>query len=327
MDLTPTPHNAAPLSSPEHPGARPAVTVVVLNWCDEALTRECLRSVVESSYESLEVLLVDNGSDDGSGERLRTEFSGVSFLQTGSNQGYTGGNNRGIEWAMEREADYVLILNNDTVIDTACVSELVAAATDEADGPVGGVVPKILYHDDPSRIWYAGGHFSSLKGLGTHWRADDADEGDDPAQEDGFDVTFMTGCCCLLSAEALHHLGGFDEEFFAYVEDAELSLRMAGHGLRMVYRPSARVLHHSPPPGSEPSPFQIRQRDLNRRLVMRMHFSMWRRFPFLARFYATRAAHLIRYVALGDLARARAILGGALGSTSAPRNSPNTPDP
>ncbi len=298
----------------------PHVTVVVLHWCDEEVSRACLASLRRVELPELRVLLVDNGSHDGSGERLRDAFPEVDFHQLGSNVGYAGGNNRGIEWALSRGADYVLILNNDAEVEPECVGHLVDAAV-SGGSSVAGVVPKILYHHDPDRIWYAGGHFSPLRGLGLHWREGEPDS--DPAGDGGSrEVTFMTGCCCLLSAEALRRVGGFEEELFAYVEDAELSLRFAEAGYRMLYQPAARVFHQVPGPGSEPSPFQIRQRDRNRRWVMRHHFPLTRRIPFLVRFYATRFVLLARYLTRGDLPRVRAIVDGALGSTNGGQTPP-----
>ncbi len=271
------------------------------------MTTECLHSLLNSDYANLLVLLVDNGSPDGSGERIRLSFPEIEFLQTGQNLGYTGGNNRGIKWALERDADYVLILNNDTVLDPCAVSKLVDTV-ESSDQQVGGVAPKVLYYDEPERIWYAGGEFSPIKGLGVHWREGELDRPDEA--EKAREVTFMTGACCLLSAEALSELKGFDEDFFAYVEDAELSLRMRQAGYKMNYQPAARVLHHCSLPGTPASVFQIRQRDLNRRRIMRKHTSLSKRFPFLLRFYVTRAILLLRYVLTRDWQRAQAILQG-----------------
>jgi GT2 family glycosyltransferase len=285
----------------------PAVTAIVLNWCGEAVTADCIRSLLASNYRALEVLLVDNGSTDDSFERLKESFPNIEFLQTGENLGYAGGNNRGIEWALAGRPKYVLILNNDTVLDPDTVSKLVYAA-ENREVRVGGVVPKILYYDDPTRIWYAGGEFSSIKGLGIHWEEGGSDRPDE--EENPRDVTFMTGACCLLSAESLRELKGFDEDFFAYVEDADLSLRMRQAGYRMYYQPKARVLHHCSLPGTPPSAFQIRQRDLNRRRIMRKHASPRERLPFLARFYVTRAILLLGYVLKRDWTRAQAILQG-----------------
>jgi len=285
----------------------PTVTAIVLNWCDEALTADCLRSLLASDYRALRILLVDNGSTDNSYEQLRESFPNIEFLQTGNNLGYTGGNNRGIERALKDDPDYVLILNNDTVIEPEAVGRLVDAA-ENGHGKVGGVVPKILYYDRPDQIWYAGGEFSWLRGLGLHWREGDLDQID--GAETILPVTFMTGACCLLSSEALSELKGFDEDFLAYVEDADLSLRMGQAGYEMYYQPSARLLHHCPPSDTPPSPFQIRQRDCNRRRVMKKHASLGQYLPFLARFYITRIILWLGYAFRRDRERSRAILKG-----------------
>lgn len=289
----------------------PRVTAVVLNWCGEVVTTDCLHSLLASDYKALNPLLVDNGSPEDSVKRLRASFPTIDFLQNSRNLGYAGGNNRGIEQALEDDADYVLILNNDTVVEPDAVSKLVETA-ETADGKVGGVVPKILYYDEPDRIWYGGGEFSSSHGLGIHWREGDIDRPE--VREEILEVTFMTGACLLLSSKALHELNGFDEDYFAYVEDAELSLRMLQAGYGMHYQPGARVLHKCPLPGVPPSPFQIRQRDRNRRRIMRTHATLKERILFLARFYLTRAILFGRYMLTGQWQRARAILQGISGS-------------
>ena len=250
---------------------------------------------------------MDNGSPDDSFSELKRLFPEIEFLQTGKNLGYAGGNNRGIDHALVCNPDYILILNNDTVLEPLTVNKLVDAA-EKGEGRVGGVAPKILYHEEPGRIWYAGGEFSPLLGLGLHLHEGDLDQSNQ--MESVREITFMTGACCLLSARALRELKGFDEDFFAYVEDADLSLRMTMAGYQMYYQPEARVLHRCPLPGTPPSPFQIRQRDRNRRRIMRKHSSFGQRLPFLARFLVTRAILFLGYTFTGDWERALAILEG-----------------
>lgn len=291
----------------------PRVTAIVLNWCNELETAACLDSLAASQYDALTILLVDNGSPDGSGDRLHARFPNVDYLQTGSNQGYAGGNNRGMTWALERGAELLLVLNDDTVVDPDCVGHLVQAAN-ETNAAV--VTPLIVYFDDPGTVWYGGGVFSRTRALGAHLLED---EPVDPGQSRR-PTTFACGCCFLIRADVVRTLGGFDESFFAYAEDAELSLRVARAGHRMFYEPRARVLHRIEP-GAAATPFQIRQRDRNRRRIVARHYGLADTVRFSLWFYPTRAVHLVRYVVRRDWASARAIVDGAIGSLGATNSS------
>ncbi len=282
------------------------VTAIVLNWCKEEDTASCLESLAASQYESLDVLLVDNGSPDGSGARLHARFPSVGYLQTGANLGYAGGNNRGIEHALARNADYVIVLNNDTVLDPMCVTNLVAAS-ETSGAPV--VAPLIVYFDEPDRVWYGGGSFSRMRALGRHLRENElVDSGHRPAA-----TTFVCGCCFLMRADIARRVRGFDESFFAYVEDVELSVRLADAGVAMQYEPSARVLHRVGRNDASTA-FQILQRDRNRRRLVRLHYDALSRVGFGLWFYPTRAVHFIRYALRRDWNRARAIVDGAVGA-------------
>jgi GT2 family glycosyltransferase len=296
----------------------PRVAAVVLNWCGERDTAACLESLRAQTHPALDVLLVDNGSPDGSGDRLHAAHPDVPYLQTGENLGYTGGNNRGFAWALERGAAYVLVVNNDTVLEAQCVARLVEAA-EAARGAgvrVGMVAPKILYHDAPDRVWFAGGRFSRLRALGVHRHEL---ERDDPARDRGVErIDFVTGCVFLVPAEVLRAVGGFREEYFAYVEDVELSLRMTRAGLALLYQPAARVLHRVEVARPRLTPFQLRQGTRNRRRLVRQHYGALDRVGFACWFYPTRLVQLARYGARRDWARARALWEGVVTPLSAP---------
>ena len=283
------------------------VVVIVLNWCREDDTAECLRSLEASDWPNLTVLLVDNASADGSGERLHARFPHVAYLQTGANLGYTGGNNRGFAWALEHGADHVVVLNNDTVVDPGCVGHLVRAA--ESDPNVGGVAPKILVHGEPETTWYAGGDLALTRGTARH-RGEYAP---DTRGEQGAAITFMTGCCFLLPRRALERVQGFEESFFAYNEDVDLSYRLLQAGFALRYEPRARLAHKVPPAGTPITPFQIAQLDRNRRRFVRLRLGALARLRFAVWFYPTRAARLALHALRGDGARARAVVRGALG--------------
>jgi len=285
------------------------VVVIVLNWCGEEDTAACLRSLARSEGAPFDVLLVDNGSPDSSGERLHATFPALPYVQTGRNLGFTGGNNRGIEWALGTGAEYVVVLNNDTVVAPDCIARLVASA--RARPRVGAVAPTMLVLDAPDRVWYAGGTLSLFRGLGVHRGEGDVAERVDDARGPE-PVTFITGCCMLLTREALETVGAFDDAYFAYGEDMDLSFRLMRAGFVLLHEPRARLLHRVPVGPSEPSPFQIEQRDRNRRRFVRLRLPALRRALFCAWFYPTRLAHLARYLLRGDRERAAAILRGAL---------------
>ncbi len=293
-------------------GEDPEVCVVVLNWNGEHDSAACLDSYLAQRAARVRILLVDNASPDGSGERLRDRYPSVSYLQTGANLGYAGGNNRGIEWALAQGAEWVLVSNNDIVADRDCVRRLLAAAV--SDGRLAAVAPLILRHDDPERVWFAGGRFDRVRAIGTH-------EGEgatvrrvlpaaDASESSIVNASFLTGCCLLLRPAALRQVGTFPEDFFAYGEDVDLCLRLRHAGWRMAWVPGARILHRVPPRGMPPTPAQIRLRDRNRRRLVHRHYPLRWRIAFACWFWPTRAIHLVRYLIEGDEARARAIVAG-----------------
>jgi GT2 family glycosyltransferase len=284
----------------------PLVVAVVLNWCAEDDTAACLRSLAASGYDNLTVLLVDNASPDGSGNRLRARFPALPYLQTGGNYGYAGGNNRGIDWALVRGANYVLVVNDDAVVQPGAIGALVGAAEETGAAAVG---PQIRALDDPDVVVCGAGHFSRMRALGVHheYRAPP----DSTDAESRAAVSFVSGCCVLLRTDTLRELGAFDDAYFAYVEDAELSLRFVRAGRTLIYEPSARVLH--PSTRGTPTPFQIRQGNFNRRRLAARHYGTVDRAVFRMWFYATRLAHLGRYLLRGDGARAAATARSAFG--------------
>jgi len=282
------------------------VIAVVLNWCNEHDTKACVDSLAAQDYPALGVLLVDNGSPDGSGPRLHARYPNVGYLQTGQNLGYAGGNNRGMKQAVDEGAEYVLVVNNDTVLEKSCVRELVQAVRGEEG--VGAVGAKILRYDAPDRIWFGGGEFDRMRAIGRHVAENLVDA--NPAERDVRDVGFLTGCCLLIPAETLRTVGVFRDDFFAYGEDVEFCLRVTRKGLRLVYAPAARLKHRVPPVGALPSPMQIRFRDRNRRRIVRLHYGALDTVLFSVWFYPTRVALIVRYALQGEVERVRGVMKG-----------------
>jgi GT2 family glycosyltransferase len=252
-------------------------------------------------------LVVDNLSGDGSFERLQARFPMVEFLQTGANLGYAGGNNRGIEWALERGAARVLVLNDDAEVLPGCLGTLEAAL--DADPRAAMAAPLLLHEGSEARIWWAGGRWDWLRVLGHH------DGFGQPLSQFALPrgptaVSFVSGCCVLFRAEALRRDGAFREDFGSYVEDLELSRRYARGGWRLLFVPDARALHKVAYPEGAPAAWKIERRDTNRRRVAVEHLSVLQRAAFWPLFVATRLARFVQYALQGDRARAAAILRG-----------------
>lgn len=278
----------------------PRVAALVLNWCAEDDTLACVASLEAQEYPALEICLLDNASPDGSGTRLATRRPDLHFIQTGANLGYAGGNNAGIAWALDRGADYVLVINDDALLAPGALRELVSAM--RAEPRAGMAAPTIVHRDVPGRTWWAGGRFSTLKAIGMHEAFGATPAPPAPPR----DVEFVSGCAVLLRADALRACGAFDAAFVSYLEDVDLSLRFAARGWRLLHVPAALAAHAVPWPPQPPSPWAIEHRDRNRRRVAARHLSAAQRVAFRAWFYPTRLLLAASALARADVLRARA---------------------
>lgn len=216
----------------------PKASIVILNWNGYEVTRECLASLSQIDYPRYEIVLVDNGSTDGSPAKLAAEFPGVTFIRNQKNLGFTGGNNVGIRRALEENADYVLLLNNDTVVAPNFLSELIRAG--ESDKRIGLLNPKIFYFEPSNRIWYAGGSFNIWKGIASHRGHRQVDRGLYDAPEE---VTFITGCAFLIKTEVIRHIGLLDDFLFYTCEDTDWTIRSLNAGYKALYVPSSVIWH------------------------------------------------------------------------------------
>jgi len=220
-------------------GSGPRVSIILLNLNGYADTRECLESLERVQYPNFDVIVVDNGSSDGSGARLETEFPAIHLLRSKENIGFTGGNNLGIERALQQGAAYVLLLNNDTLVDPDFLRELVRAG--ETNPGIGILGPKIFYASDPQRIWYAGGDVKYGRGSCDHVGKDELDgDGKFSSTED---TDFITGCAMMIKSSVLREIGLLDDRLFIYWEDNDFCMRARRAGHRCVFVPTALVWH------------------------------------------------------------------------------------
>jgi hypothetical protein len=217
----------------------PLVYFVILNWNQQQLTLDCLDSLAKVEYPNLEVILVDNGSTDGSAEAIRSRYPSVIVIENGENLGFSEGNNVGMRYALAHGADYVLLLNNDTVVDPGFVAEMIAVA--EADPSCGIVGPKMYYHDEPSVIWCAGNAIAWSSGCTSRLQAEQQDM--HPEVEPPREVDFITACAMAVKRSVIDEIGLLDPRYFIYYDETDWCVRAAAKGFKVVYVPSSRIWH------------------------------------------------------------------------------------
>lgn len=287
------------------------MAVVVLNWNGWEDTRECLESLLQATYPRLLVLLVDNGSTDGSVMEVRKAYPQVEVVENGANLGFAAGNNRGIERALAGGADHVMLLNNDTVVEPGFLEPLLDAV-ERTDG-AGFASPTIMYADDPDRVWFAGSEVDWRTGWVTH-----AQLTGDPSTSGIASTPTVTGCCLLAPRSVWESVGLLDERFFLIWEDADWSVRARGAGHVGVVVGGARIRHKVSTSFRRGAPhvgefYFVRngllfiRKHARRRLRTSLRFLLlWvvgpslrearRRDPFVLRLAALRAAGVVAHV-------------------------------
>jgi len=220
------------------PSRQPRVSIIILNWNSYQVTLDCLLSLQKIDYANFEIVLVDNGSIDGSPAKLLANAPEIRLIRNATNLGFAGGCNVGIRDALHRGTDYVLLLNNDTIVAPDFLSQLVRVA--ESDEKIGAVSPKILFFDHPDRLNYAGGEqrqwrlFPKVFGLR---------QLDDGSYDKIREVSFLTGCAFLIKAEVVRKIGVMEQIYFHFYEDIEWSLRVLKAGYKTFYVPAAKIRH------------------------------------------------------------------------------------
>lgn len=216
--------------------AYPLVYVMTLNWNRINDTLDCLESMCALDYPNKRLLLVDNGSRDGTVEAVTRRFPEVEIIANKKNLGFSAGCNVGLEHALGQQAEYILLLNNDTLVDPSALNHLIELTGDD----VGMIAPKIYYFEDPARIWSIGGrrHWLTIEKIGDVRGQLDRGQGSEILERD-----YLAGCAILLSRRFLEDAGLFDERFFMYYEDSDLSLRARDAGYRLLLSPEAHVWH------------------------------------------------------------------------------------
>lgn len=236
------------------------VTIVLLNYNGYEDTIACFESLQNITYQNYNIIIVDNNSPDKSMDKINKymvekelenvffesfnkamnypeKLPAVSLIQSAYNGGYGHGNNIGIKYALKNSVDYVLILNNDTIVEPSFLEPMVQMC--EKDKGIGIASGKIYFYDRPDTIWFNGGKFSACKAKVTHFNFNEKDTGQIVKEP----ITFISGCMWLVPKNVFHVVGLINEEYFMYVEDLEFCQRVLNKGYTLKVLTEGSVYH------------------------------------------------------------------------------------
>jgi len=245
--------------------AQPYVITIILNTNRRADTLECLTSLLQSTYARHKAIVLDNHSTDGSVEAIRAAFPTVEIVALEQNLGYAGNNNVGIELALSQGADWVFVLNEDTILDPGCLEQLITVG--ESDPRIGIVGPMVYHHDEPSVIQSAGGWLGP-KWNSLHLAKDEPDRGQFSTPHT---VEWISGCAILVRRPVIEQVSMLDARFFYYWEETEWCVRARKAGWQIMHVPSAKLWHKGVQRNYHPKPSLTYYSTRNRLLFLTKH--------------------------------------------------------
>ncbi len=228
--------------------SQPLIFIVILNTNRRDDTLTCLESLTKSIYNNLKIIVLDNRSTDGSVDAIHSAFPDIQIINLIENLGYAGNNNVGIVEAIKQGADWVLVLNEDTILDPGCLAELVKVGED--DPKIGIVGPMVYHHDEPDIIQSAGGM------LGRYWQSQHLGKNELDKGQFKFPrrVEWISGCAIMVRKAAIEQAGMLDASFFIYWEETEWCIRVARSGWRIIHIPQAKIWHKGVQRDYQPKP-------------------------------------------------------------------------
>lgn len=235
--------------------------IILVNYNGTQLTLDCIESINKGTVVP-DVIVIDNNSN-AFDRSLFEGYSNVIVIENDENLGFSGGNNVAINYALRNDYSYLMLLNNDTIIDKYMVETLLNKIDENLL-----LVPKMYYYSNPRLLWYAGGYFNKLKGEAFHIGIGEEDVGQ--YDEERY-VSFATGCCLFADKNVYEQLQGFSEEYFMYCEDTDFCLRCQEEGVKVYYVPSAKLWHKVGASAGNESVNSVYYRNRNRFYLIKKH--------------------------------------------------------
>jgi GT2 family glycosyltransferase len=245
--------------------SEPFVVTVILNTNRRDDTLACIESLAHGRYAHHKIMVLDNASTDGSVAAIQAAYPEVQIIALNENLGYAGNNNVGIVEAVAQGADWVFVLNEDTILDPDCLTDMVRIG--ESDPKIGIVGPMVYHHDDPDVIQSAGGLLSS-NWDSQHMAQNEPDKGQFPEPHL---VDWISGCAIMVRTAVIEEVGPLDERFFYYWEETEWCLRAGRAGWQVMQVPAAKLWHKGVQIDYRPGPNVTYYSTRNRFLMMSKH--------------------------------------------------------
>lgn len=227
----------------------PLLYIIVLNNHRLNDTLVCLESLAQSNYKNSNVILLDFGSPRLSIESIQSAYPDIQVIPLIENLGYAGNNNIGIESALNQGAEWVFILNDDTVVDSSCISLLIELG--KSDPTIGILGPMVYHYDEPDIIQSAGGI------LGKYWQNIHLglNEPDHGQFEKARQVEWISGCAIMVRGAMIKQIGMLDAKYFLYWEETEWCIRAGRAGWKILQVPNAKLWHKGVQQNYQPQPY------------------------------------------------------------------------
>jgi GT2 family glycosyltransferase len=248
--------------------------IVLINYNNWQDTLECIDSLLNAGVEYSDIFVIENGSTNDSYNKLKSQLSELNIERTDSNLGFSGGNNLGMKYGIKKGVEYIILLNNDTIVEKNSIKILINEMNKNTEVSIGTGL--IRCYPEKDKIWYAGGKLIAWRGLAKHNKFLE-NRGTEYSQKPSL-TTFISGCYMCIRTSHLKDLGLLNEKFFLYLEDIEYSARAINKKMKLIYVP-ASVIYHKWRGGTKLKYQTLYYAVRNRKLLIDLVF------PTIAKFY------------------------------------------
>ena len=212
------------------------IAIIIINWKKYDLTLNCIDSVLKSSYKNFKIILIDNEAQNSFPYEIN-KCEKIQIIKNQNNEGFSKANNQGIKYSIKHGFDYVLLLNNDTLIKNDLIDSLIQQSSTLNQK----IIQPLILNYDGSKIWNAGGKINNFFGT---FQTLEKGKGFKYFKRNRTYTDWFTGCCVLIKVEIFNHVGYFDERFFAYYEDVDYSIRLKKMGYSIALMTNSYLQHY-----------------------------------------------------------------------------------